>query len=244
MEEPALPPIPEHVTSEITEPVEPQLPPLPSEPVLHALPPLPPHPPHALAPKPSVEFQLGRWLTRIGALFFVLSLVFFATWIDVKYQIHERLGPAGKIGVMGLMSTLVIALGKRLERKKPNILFFGRTLMAAGLAGLYFTIYAAYFIEPLQIISSPLFDGFLLLLWSVYVLLLAERRKSQILALFAITLAYTSTAINPISWFTMVADLLLAFTAVVFLLRNGWAALSDLQHGGHLPRAAPAIDRR
>jgi hypothetical protein len=176
-------------------------------------------------PKPSFEYQFGRWLTRMGALFLVLSIVFFATWVDVKFQIHERIGPGGKLGLMGLVSAIVIALGQRLERKKANLLFFGRTLMAAGLASLYVTIYASHFYENLRVINSPLIAGLLLLLWSTYVLILAERRKSQLLALFAITLAYLSTAINPIGTFTMVADLFLAATAVTFLVRNGWAAL-------------------
>ena len=49
------------------------------------------------------------------------------------------------------------------------------------------------------------------------------RRASRF---FSIVLAYVSTAINPIGRFSMAADLLLAATAVFFLLRRGWAALS------------------
>jgi hypothetical protein len=221
---PELPPLP--VISE--PPVEPVhktlLPPLPPplEPVSPGLPPLPP------IPKPSFEFQVGRWLTRIGAVFLVLSIVFFAIWADVNYHLHQLLGPWGKLGLMGLVSVTVIALGQRLERKNANLLIYGRTLMAAGLAGLYFTLYAAHYIESLTVIHDAIIAGFLLLLWSAYVLILAERKRSEILSLFAITLAYFSSAINPLDGFTMVADLLLAVTAVAFLLRNGWAALSYL----------------
>lgn len=211
-----LPPVPPPLVAAVA------LPPIPATPVIHELPPVPAIP----TPQPSFEFQFGRWLTRMGALFLVLSIIFFASWVDVTYHIHERLGPGGKLGIMGLVSVLVIALGQRLECKKAHLLFFGRTLMAAGLACLYVTFYAAYFYEPLRVIHSPLIAGLLLLLWSIYVLLLAERKKSQTLALFAITLAYVGTAINPIGSFTMAADLILAATAVVFLLRNGWAALS------------------
>ena len=225
---PPLPPLPVNAAL----PPIPPLPPIPTTPVgqtpvgqtpvIHALPPMPATP----ASRPSFEFQFGRWLTRMGALFLVLSILFFASWVDVTYHLHERLGPGGKLGIMGLVSVIVIALGQRLERKKAHLLFFGRTLMAAGLACLYVTFYAAYFYEPLRVISSPLIAGLLLLLWSIYVLLLAERKKSQTLALFAITLAYIGTAVNPIGSFTMAADLILAATAMVFLLRNGWAALS------------------
>jgi hypothetical protein len=216
--EATLPPIPSHIA---TETAEVPLPPIPAAPISHALPPVPPTP----AARPSFEFQFGRWLIRMGALILVLGFVYFATWVDVSYHIHERLGPIGKLGIMGLVSVLVIAFGQRIERKKASLLFFGRTLMAAGLACLYVTFYAAYYYEPLRVIRSPLIAGFLLLLWSIYVFLLAERKKSQILALFAVTLAYVSTAINPVGSFTMAADLILAATAVVFLLRNGWAAV-------------------
>jgi len=226
MPELALPPLPEFA---VAEQIPAPLPPMPVELASHALPPLPPIPP---PPQPSFEFQFGRWLTRIGALFLVLSLVFFATWVDVTYHIHERLGAVGKLGIMGLVGALATALGQRLERKMTNVLFFGRTLMAAGLAGLYVTIYSAYYSDTLRVIHSPLFAGLLLLIWSIYVLLLAERRKSQTLGLFSIILAYVSTAINPVGMFTMGADLILAATAVVFLLRNGWAVLSTFSMVG------------
>jgi hypothetical protein len=104
--------------------------------------------------------------------------------------------------------------------------------MGAGLAGLYFTIYAAVALEPLRVVHQPFVGGILLLLWSAYVLYLADRRKSQLLALFAILLAYLSSALNPLVSFTMGADLLLAATAVIFLLRNGWAVLSYLALAG------------
>jgi len=214
--EPELPPLPPPFAA-----AEPELPPLPTIPVFPALPSVP----ATATPRPSFEFQFGRWLIRFSALIFVIALVFFATWIDVTYHIYERLGAGGKLSLMGLLSVLVLAMGQRLERKKASLLFVGRTLMAAGLGGLYVTIYASYYVEPLRVIHNPVSAGILLLLWSIYVLLLAERKQSQFFALYAITLAYVSTAINPVGSFTMAADLILAATAVVFLLRNGWTAL-------------------
>jgi len=234
---PDLPPIPHFLIPPApTEPFQETPPPVPAwaETVSHDLPPVPEHaapstpwaeslPP---VPKPSFEFQVGRWLTRVGAVLLVLSIVSFAIWADVNYHLHQLLGPWGKLGLMGLVSVVVSALGLRLEGKSPSMLVYGRTLTAAGLGGLYFTLYAAHEIDSLAVIHSPVTAGFLLLLWSVYVLSLAEQKKSEILSLFAITLAYFSSAINPVGGFTMVADLFLAATAVIFLFRNGWAALS------------------
>jgi len=216
--EPELPPIPPPFVAAT------ELPPIPTPRVVPTLPPIP----IVATPKPSFEFQFGRLLIRISALIFVIALVFFATWIDFTYHIYERLGAGGKLGLMGLLSVLVLAAGQRLERKKAGLLFIGRTLIAAGLGGLYVTIYASYYVEPLRVIHNPISATILLLLWSIYVLLLADRKKSQFLALFAITLAYVSTAINPVGSFSMAADLILAATAVVFLLRTGWAALSTV----------------
>ena len=221
---PALPPLPvEAAPPPIPPPFAAEtaavpLPPIPTAPVSPTLPPVPPAP----MPKPSFEFQFGRWLTRMGALIGVIALAL----IFALPKVQTLLGHAGLLALSAAISILVVILGDRLERKGGASLFFGRTLSAMALAWLYLTAYAAYYYEPLRVIGSPLIAGFLLLLWSIYVLLLAERKKSQILALFAITLAYVGTAINPVGSFTMAADLILAATAVAFLLRNGWAALS------------------
>lgn len=226
------PPMAPHVPADL------RLPPLPADSadsadsaIPAALPPIPPVAPAAAAPapaaegKPSLEFHFGRWLTRVGAVCFVLSIIFFGTWIDVQFHLHERLGPWGKLGIMGFVSVAASILGQRLERKRPGMAFFARTLTAAGWAGLYATIYSAYSVDNLKVISDPLIEGLLLLAWSVFVFLMAERKKSQTLALFSITLAYIGTASNPIDHFTMAADLLLAAMAVLFLLRNGWTVL-------------------
>jgi hypothetical protein len=219
----------------------PLLPPLPLEAILPPIPrfglypnvviefpPIPPTPTVALPPapvpppKPSFEFQFGRWLTRMGAVFGVIALAL----IFALPRIQAFLGHAGLLAVSAIASILVVILGDRMERKGGASLFFGRTIMAMALAWLYLTTYAAYSYEPLHVVNSPLVGGFLLLLWSIYVLLLAERKKSQLLGVFAITLAYISTAINPVGAFTMGADLILAATSAVFLLRNAWAAIS------------------
>ena len=101
-----------------------------------------------------------------------------------------------------------------------------------ALAWLYVTAYAACYSSTYQIIQNPLIAGVLLVVWAAYVLALAERKQSQGLALFAILLAYFSTAINPIGRFTMAADLFLSATAVLLMIRNGWSALSYLSLAG------------
>jgi hypothetical protein len=214
--EAVLPPLPPPVIPEVTAAGGNPLPPIPVPPPVRA--PLPPLP---ATLKPSFEVQFGRWLIRIGALLIVIALAWLLAWSRVQ----AILGHAGLLAISAVVSLLVVGLGGRIERKGGASVFFGRAIAAMALACLYLTIYAACFYEPLRVIRSPLIGGFLLLLWSIYVFLLAERKKSEMLALFSITLAYVSTAINPVGSFTMAADLILSAPAVVFLLRNGWAAV-------------------
>jgi Predicted membrane protein (DUF2339) len=222
----ALPPLPPLPTEAVLPPLPPifadapsalELPPIPSAPGLPPLPPLP-----VSATKPSFEFQFGRWLMRLGALFGVIGLALIFAWPPMQ----KVVGHAGLLGLSAIAGIVVVMLGGRMERGGGASLLFGRTLTAMALAWLYLIAYAAYYYEPLRVINSPLVAGLLLLAWSIYVFLLAERKKSQILALFSVTLAYVSTAINPVGMFTMGADLILAATAMSFLWRNGWAALS------------------
>ena len=69
-------------------------------------------------------------------------------------------------------------------------------------------------------------DGALLLAWAGYIVWLADRRKSEVLALFAIGLAYYTSFITNVGVFTLFSNLVLTSAAVFFLVRNRWAALS------------------
>jgi len=218
---PPLPPIPPHDLP------PPFLPPVPMEATSH-LPPVPiDFPPFPRAKPPvresrhTFEFQIGRWLTRLGAAFGVIALVLLFSYSH--HFIFKMLGPTGAIFLSAAMSLGIVVWGRRFERKS---VFFGRAVTAMALTWLYVTTYAACYSEHYRLVSSPFVAGCLLLLWSAYVLIVAERRHSQGLALLAITLAYFSTAINPIGRFTMAADLLLAGTAITLMIRQGWSALA------------------
>ncbi|HEV3273064.1 MAG TPA: DUF2339 domain-containing protein [Candidatus Methylacidiphilales bacterium] len=218
-------------------------PPLPPLPIEAALPPIPPPmaapvpevplPPIPLAPapptpKPSFEFQFGRWLTRIGALFGVIALAL----IFALPKVQALLGHAGLLALSAAAGLGVVILGERLERKGAASRFFGCTIAAMALAWLYLTACAACYYEPLRVIHSPLAASLVLLLWPIYVLLLAERKNSQAFAFFAVLFAYVGTAVNPVGHFMMGADLILALTSAVFLLRRGWAAVSYVSLAG------------
>jgi hypothetical protein len=220
---PALPPLPPEAflppipTGAVPVPTF-TLPPIPTDSGLPRIPPVRSAPP----PGPSFESHFGRWLIRVGALFAVIALALVLAWPRVQ----EVLGHAGLLAIGAAAGIFVIIFGDRMERKGPPSLFFGRIIAAVALAWLYLIAYAANYYEPLRVIHSPLIAGVLLLSWSFYVLRIAERKKSQVLGIFSIIVAYLSTAINPVGAFTLGADLILAATAAVFLLRNGWTTLT------------------
>jgi hypothetical protein len=216
-------------------PAQMPLPPQP-EPLAEALesakiaPPTPPTvPPVSARPEPAspgLEIQFGRWLARIGVVFALLTLVYFSI---VTYRDWlQYAGPWTKLSVLAVASVGLIGGGLRLERRSTNLVVYGRTLAGGGLACLYYTLYGATYVPQLHVITNVYLGGILLLAWSAGVLGLAERRKSELLSIFAISLAYFSSAITPVGDFTMAADLLLAVTAVVFLIRNAWTGLSWL----------------
>jgi hypothetical protein len=151
-----------------------------------------------------------------------LALVF--AWAPVQ----KILGHAGLLAVSAGASMVGVIIGGRMERRGGASLILGSTITALALAWLYLTAYTSCYYEPLRVITNPLIAGLVLIAWSLYVLLLAERKKSQFLGAFAIALAYVGTAINSGDAFTMGTDLLLASTAVIFLLRHGWSALATL----------------
>ena len=199
-----------------------ELPPLPTD---HL--PLPPIPPSArtLPPVPSrsIEFHLGSWLPALGALF---GVVFLILALSLSHQyLFTHLGPSGILGLSGLVCMLLVVADQRLERKQPRGRVFARGLLGLGLAGLYLTLYAAHSLPATQVIAGNWIEGALLLLWSVYVLQMANRLRSQSLAFFAIALAYLSTAIDPLGRFSLIVELFLAGTSFVLLLHRGWASL-------------------
>ena len=175
----------------------------------------------------SFEMKLGTyWLVRIGIVVLLTGLVFlgnyaYQNWIGL-------LGPGAKVGLLYLASGALLGTGAWLQRKreKESLRNYGQVLLSGGLAAVYFVTYATHYVSNLRIIESPVIDGLLLLGWAGAVIALAERKKSELMALFAIGLAYYTSAITHIGSFTLYSNLVLTIAAVTFLVRNRWATLS------------------
>lgn len=171
--------------------------------------------------------RLGTyWFVRVGIVILVTGLVFFG---QLAYQNYvSRLGPSGKVALLYIASGLLLGAGWWCQQatSRQNVRNYGQVLFAGGMAALYFTTYAAHHIKQLMVIQSAAVDGVLLLLCAGFIVWIADRKKSEVLALFAVGLAYYSSIITRVGFFTLYSNLVLTLAAVFFLVRNRWAVLS------------------
>lgn len=193
-----------------------------------SLPPTPPAMPRsAPAGKGSFEMRLGTyWLVRIGIVMVLTALVFFG---NLAYQnFISKLGPGGKVALLYVVSAGLLVAGGWWQRRaaKESLKNYAQVLFAGGLAAVYFTTYAAYYNDHLKIIQNQTLAGALLLAWAGFMVWIADRKKSEVLALFAVGLAYYTSIITRVGYFTLYSNLVLTAAAVFFLVRNRWAALS------------------
>lgn len=183
------------------------------------------------APEPakegSFEMRLGRhWVPRIGIVMVLTALVLFGNYAYENFIV--KIGPPGKVSLLYVASAILLGAGAWWQRKAANesLKNYAQVLFAGGLAAVYFTTYAAHHIDTLRVIGSPLLDGTLLLAWAGFMVWIADRKKSEVLALFAVGLAYYTSVITRVGSFTLYSNLVLTLAAVLFLVRNRWAALS------------------
>jgi len=174
------------------------------------------------AAEKSLELRLGTyWAPRVGIVVLLTGLVFIG---NLAYQ---RLGALGKVLLLYTASGVLLGAGTWWHcTAKETLKNYAQVLFAGGLAALYFTTYGAHHLESLRVIQSTLLDGLLLLGCAGFMVWTADRWRSEILAIFGVGLAYYTCVMTRVGYFTLYSNLLLAVTAVIFLVRNRWVALS------------------
>ena len=184
-----------------------------------------PEPPVEALPE-SLEMRIGTvWLVRAGIVLLLTSLAFAGNYL---YQnVVPHLGPGGKVALLYLAAALLTGFGAWLERSRQarevvGLQNYARVVLAGGLAAIYYVTYAAHYYPNLRVVESPLAAGLLLLGWAAFLVWLADRRASEILATFAILLAYYTSAINEIASFTLFSNLVLTAGAVYLMRRHLW----------------------
>jgi len=229
------------------------VPPIPPVPPPSALPP-PLPPPTTFAPKPApafipppplppeptrptdsaitsqdepLELRVGTyWMSRIGIVFLLTGLVFLGNY--AYHRIVPLLGAWGKLSLLALAGVALGGIGAWLAQARESTRNFGRVLLAGGAATIYYTAYAAHFVDALRVIESPILGGGLLLALTGAFVFYADRRRSEAVAVPTVLLAYYTSSINAVSGFTLFSNLLLTAVAVFFLVRHHWSRLSLL----------------
>lgn len=86
----------------------------------------------------SMEYAVAsQWLLRVGVLILVIGIGFF-----LKYSIDRGLlGPQARVGLSAIAGLSLLAAGTRILGRKYHVL--GQGLLGAGLATLYFSVFAA-----------------------------------------------------------------------------------------------------
>ena len=183
----------------------------------------------------SLEIKLGTyWFVRIGVLLLLTGLAFLA-WF--KKDFFLNLSAATKISLFYFVSCGMGGLGLWLHRRKKELQNFGQVLIAGSFAGTYFTTYAAHIFEPVKIIDNSSLALVLLFVLGSLMVGVAEKLKSQTIALFAIGSSYYATYVPLIHqgsislWIILASNLILAVTSVLFMVRNQWFRIPALSMG-------------
>jgi uncharacterized membrane protein len=199
------------------------------EPVAAAHAPPPPRlhpavPPHQPAPRPaarsiSLEERLGQnWLSKIGIVLVVLGV---ATFLGYKLV---TLGPLGK-SLTGLATAVILLGGGVLLERKPNYRIFARAGIGGGWALLFFTTFALYHVEAMQVLTSQTADLVLMALVASAMVWHSLRYKSQVVTALAFLLAFATVGISHVTLFSLVAGAILAAALVCVAAREYWFEL-------------------
>jgi len=182
-------------------------------------PPLAPAPKPPVAPRENLELKIGRyWLNRIGILSLVLGTAFFLVYS------FQYLGPVAKLAMGYAVGAGLLFLGLRLERK-TGIEWYGRGLMGGGWAVVYFTTYAMYHVPETKVLSSAPLDLLLLLAVAAGAIRHALTYRSPAITMLAFLLAFLTTGISEVTYFTFASSVILIGSLVVIAARMRWHSL-------------------
>ncbi len=166
-----------------------------------------------------VEEILGtNWLNKIGIAMLVLGIAFFLA-LELK-----TLGPAGKILVGLVISSVMLGLGIYFDRKE-RYRILARAAIGGGWALLFFTTYAMYHVPAAHILSSQAVDLLLMLVVAAAMVVHTLRFRSQVVTGLAFLLAFLTVTISHSNVYSLSAGAVLATGLVVIVIRLRWFEL-------------------
>lgn len=132
----------------------------------------------------AIESHVGAvWVSRLAAVVIMMALA-LAARTTFAYQDIEEIGKA----LIGYgIAAVFIGYGLFFERKRD---LFAQSVLGCGLAVLYFTTYAIFFIPEMQLLDAPLWGVPVVVACLTGVLIMAHVRSSETVAGVALFLAY------------------------------------------------------
>jgi hypothetical protein len=173
------------------------------------------------SPKQSqtLEARIGLyWLSKLGIGFLVVGVALL-----IMYT-FENFGPEAKVATGFVVASLLLAIGEYLERR-DNIPWYARLLEGGSWALGYFTTYAMHHVASVRLIADPLTDLVLLLGVSGLAISHAINKRSEMMAIFAVTLGFLTLGLSHVTAFSAVASAILVFVAALLSVRRRWYQL-------------------
>jgi hypothetical protein len=165
----------------------------------------------------SAEFEIGQKLfSVVGVVLLFLGVLFLVTYM------FKFFGPGGKV----LLSYAVggVLFGVAILTWKKYRLF--AQIVAGGAWGVvYLVTYAMYFFSATKIITSPIFELFLLVFVVASLLVFALFEKSRLFVALALVLATLTTILSPLSLFSIVGAVIIIAGVVIISRFMPWPAL-------------------
>ena len=182
-------------------------------------------------PGEDLETRIGGiWLSRIAVVLFMTACV-----IGARITLFtDVLGPWQKVILAYGVAVIAIAYGSLHWRSRD---LFPKTILGMGLAAVYFTTYAMFFTEGLQIFTSKTLALPLLLVCLLLLVAVSHLRRSQTVAGISLFLVYYTVAASctggkdaehiayALATCAVLAAVTLAFHAAHRWLLFTWAAL-------------------
>lgn len=175
----------------------------------------------------AIETHVGAvWVSRLAAIVIMMALALAARTTFANQEIEE----IGKVFIGYGLAVFFIGYGLFFERKRD---LFAQAILGCGLAVLYFTTYAIFFIPEMQLWEAPLWAvpvtaGCLALL-----VFMAHVRSSETVAGVGLFLAYYTVYVSCTQGTTLTGQLhavatcsLLAVVTLVYQASHRWMLFS------------------
>lgn len=173
---------------------------------------------------PSLETKIGLfWLHKIGIASLVFGVVFLITY-SIQLCANPFLEAVLKLGSGLVASIALLVLGAKMAGK-DNQKWYAHGLTAGGWSLAYFTTYAAHYLPDVRVVQSLGLETVLLSLVAAGSLASALRAKSELMAIYSITLASITILMNGLNLFSDISFLIIAVTASILGNLQKWRKL-------------------